>query len=501
MRLQRVALVGSAIAALWGATARADFSVTTYGAVGDGKVFNDGTTVINTKVLSSAASTFVSGDVGKIIWCVSQTGGTNPLIARTTITSQDSAHQVHVNVNANDTVNANAKCIYATQDDTPAFVAAVAAAQAGTTSVATLNTGNPGKVTAPPGNFIITSRILNYQTGLPPVSFVGSGRGVTILYPSPDITIPSDGTAVLMQVTGNNWRLTDFTIEGLWETYPFNAGLGQDLIRIIGCNRASVERVSILDMGPTTNTTTSTLFSVRESFQMSILDVTVQEPATTAGMLACKFDDVGQTVVQGLLCSNQYQNLQVLNSLGRSPTSATLTFVGGIIDECESVVPCTQVSNSEVNFVGTTFYGEQSAVPGGSISVDGTSKLWISDANVGPFNQLSDFAALNVAAGGIVYSSNTTWRSSGNAKAIYNAGTFVGSTTGNDYRACAANTCTSKSAPQLFSGNLPVTGAGTVSAEREPVPTPEQRSRAMIVGLVAVALASLAVVLAARGRK
>jgi hypothetical protein len=103
------------------------FNVTSYGAVGDGKIAVDGaiSSTVNTTTLTCASGPFVSGDVTKLIMIKGAgPAGVTTLVA--TISTFISATQVTISVAASTTVT-NALVMWAT-DDTPRVQSAINAA-------------------------------------------------------------------------------------------------------------------------------------------------------------------------------------------------------------------------------------------------------------------------------------------------------------------------------------------------------------------------------------
>lgn len=445
-------------------------NVRDYGAVGDAKQISDGTTTVNQRTIWSDLAKFDQSDVGKVIWCIGQNVGVvNPLIDVTTIIEVISPTQIVVAGRANDTV-ANGKCVWGTQDDTEAFVAAFRAASAapgtqypGATPSAYL--GPPSSIFIPPGGYIVSSRIYNKQdAGLAPApSLVGSGRASSVLFLTPTMAIPPDGTAVLIQATGSGAAFRDFGVDASNMNYTDFVN-EQDLIRFIGLSRFTVDNLEINNVGESSNSESAAInFQTCSYGQVNNLSVQYSPPLSK--MLACKFRNSNGMTVSATFCSNMHQSIVIEDNPDRSPTTLPLIFEGGAADECgSSTVACTEIrGHGQVNVFGTAFFGGSGSQ--GAISVDDGSTLWLSNANVGAFNSAQPSIGLKIARGGTVYAAFSTLRGNTTSVPVHNDGMFIDAG-GNEFKNCHSNTCTLISSKEAFEGNPPV-GPGS----NHPTPT------------------------------
>lgn len=408
-----------------------NFSVKTYGAVGDALTIFEGTLVIGTKDVTSASGggPWVVGDVGKVIWCTSP-GVSASLTGLTTIASFIGAGHITITVNAAYSVTATAQCTWGTQDETASFNAAATAATTGVTLFPGYT--NPGTVTIPCGGYIVTAIIYSVVTAAPP-SIVGDGKECVDIFISPTVTIPGGVSPVLMNISGFGWKLSGFTIYGPGIPLPMNAG--QSLIGMSGTS-PQIDDLNVIAVQSVANGWALNFSAIAS---MSVRNLYVQNSgANTAGLLeAAKFARCSG-VVEDVIFSNFWRNLNItsISSVNaRDGNAGQLVFAGGIVDECSAPDACAVLSShGQLTAMGTTFWsGGQAA-----ISVDATSALWLVSSNVGPFNYQAG-TALTMTAGSKVFASSTTFRALGNVS-VTNSGTFhLGS--GNDFLKCPPSTC------------------------------------------------------------
>ena len=433
-----------------------DYNPVTFGTANTGntKYETDCSTTISTGTVVCANAAFAAGDVGKTIWCIDATGA-NPLLALTTIASRSSATTVVATGHAIGSSGA-AWCAWGTTDDTPAIVAAVAAATS--TAVAGGIYGGAflvpaGRVVFPCGGFQISARILNVQTNTVTVpDIVGGGPSCTVLILRPDFVIPGDGTGALMQVTGSGFTLKDFAIQGM--TDPFAWNVDQDLIRLTQVSRVVVENVSAVNLFAVQNGGSMSVLSLRGASRGTLRNLFIQggDPEALGQMAAqsaLKLVTVGDVAIFNSLFSNFANNVSISASHGRTPTSAGINFFGGLIDECWLPGGCLALHDAEVNLNGVTVFGNQSSVP---ISLDATSELWVSDSNIGSFNAIGDVSPASITAGAFVISRGTTWRNNG-AATILNNGFFLDAM-GNSFLSCSGSACSPITEPAAFGSSV-----------------------------------------------
>ena len=424
-----------------------DFDPITFGAVGDSKYEGDCSTVTGSAVITCPSAAFTVGDVGKIIWCISPSG-VNPLLALTTVSSWTSATQVIAAVAANNTITNLARCAWGTQDDTAGIQAAVGAATQPSAVQSFLTP--PGRVLFPCGGFQVSGRILNVvSSSIAAPQMVGGGKDCTSLIVRPDFAIPGDGTAALMQVTGTNLVFRDFSVNGL--ANPFTFVPDQDFIRIIQASNIAIDNVQLIDVNAGPGGDMSVL-SLRDVSGAMVQNLFIQgHPPAGVEQYGMRLVTVGNATFVGSTVSNYNDNVTVISSHGRTPLTAGITWLGGLIDECFLAGGCLQLHDSDMTVHGSTVFGNPASP---SVTVDGTSSLYMGDANVGAFNAIGDASPAVVAAGGRIVSRGTTWRVNG-AGQIVNAGDFLDGF-GNDWQACNGATCVAKSPSEIFSGRMPV---------------------------------------------
>lgn len=432
-----------------------------YNAVGDAKRVVDGVTVNGSHTVTSATAVFVNsaaptGDVGKIIWCQNVSDNPVKTLAQTTITAVNSSTSITVAGTANDSISGS-ECVYATQDDTAAFQAAVTAASAPgsfSPNFPGVTTTIPASVYVPPGAYVITDRIYNINVssgGLAP-SIIGDPQSGPILYLSSSFTANVDGTGALINAGGvSNVQFSNFTVSGVGYLFQ-NFASGQDLIRI----RATVFTVSQVQIYEFGSTAPGGAIAFNSSTTGQINNVTVQNGVAASSTTACVFNAANLVSVVAILCSNYPENLSISNSLGRTPTTTALNFFGGLIDECGTGASCTTIrdGSTNANFYGTNLWNGSATALAAAVTIDATSKAWFHDIGCGAFNSANNISCMAIASGGTAYVGSSTLRGNASGVAVQNAGTFV-DLGGNVYQNCTGTSCAAATLAQSFSGNNP----------------------------------------------
>lgn len=427
-----------------------EVSVVAKGAIGDGALVLDGSVTSGSPIITSSTANWSGDVVGKRVWVNFPSTGSNVLVP-STIIARDSATQIRASTNALSSVT-NCAVVWGT-DSTTAFQNAFSAAVA---SVSATTANRPViRVPGAPGAYLVSARIYNNQgTSTQSVgpAIIGDGKTQTAIWMAPDMTIPGDGSGVLIHNVGYGARFQGFSVSGCYRMFPLLAD--QDIWRITQAQAFVIEDVTMGAMGATADTSA---MSIRGSGHWRIGSSTIQGGvAGTSAMTAMKLITSNGTV-DNTLVSNFPRNLLVSNNPGRDPETAPLLWLGGGVDETAGLTPCRVMNGGQINFVGSVMYGSTDA----AIYVDGTSKAWVIQCNVGRYQGYTGTGkALVSDAGAVVYSQGTTWRGTGGGPAFFmaNGGTFrdLG---GNDYLLyTAANTFTTKTAAECFSPNLPVAG-------------------------------------------
>jgi hypothetical protein len=406
------------------------YNVMNYGAAGDAKQVLDGVTTSQSNVVTSASNPWTPGDTGKRVFVNWNTG--QSIISPGTIIAVDSPGQIRCSNNAINGASGGSSIVcWATKDDTQAFTDAFSAATAGVSYVNNASMLKPpGTVIVPAGGYMVSGRIYNNNTGglvSSPPALIGAGPLQTNIYMTPDFTVPGSGGA-LIACTGANLILQDFHVWGGYHSYSVAAG--QQLIQIAQCTNYSMTRVQVHDAGVSAN---GIVIGISGSYGTMESVIVQNGPTNTgSGAAAAVFDDVAGNVLDCLF-SNYNNNCIVKNHDGRTPSTGPLNFWGVKIDEGGQPF---QLLNGTLNAYGCIFFGPDGTGPiPYAIYVDGTSKLWINDSNIGRFQAYGlGGRALQIDSGGVVYSKGNTWRGNETAptKYILNNGTYrnIG---GNDY--------------------------------------------------------------------
>jgi hypothetical protein len=421
----------------------ATFDPRNYGALCNGQYVADAVLVTGTNDVTSASGKFVAGDVGKTIWVQDWADPTLSNLAQTTIASYVSATHVTTTINAAHGTNSG-KCYWG-HDDTAAFVAAVAAAVA---------VGRPQTVVVPNAASIVTGRIYNYSGSVPP-NLIGEQLGWSQLMLSPNITIPGDGTGVLIQCAGGGVRFQDFTLWGSGHLWPFLAG--QALVDIRDTGFPTVEGVEILEaLAPAES---NSMLSFRNCSDIIYRRNPLYIVNGTGGgsqMTGVKFDQSNGSIIAPYF-SNLWRSMTVTrNAFGRdgncgngNPYGPQLSVYGGFSDETPGPVTIDVSNGGHLNIDGMQAW-VKADIPANlthSLAVDGTSKAWISKCCLGPWGAGGNGGrGLRVDAGGEVRAAMTTFRCSSTANdiSVTNDGLFI-DLGGNDFK----NSGTAANGPSL----------------------------------------------------
>lgn len=393
------------------------FNIKGYGAIGDTQHIRDGVTGGGTKTLTSATAAFCNGgsvpcsagrtsDVGKKIVC----GGVQFRTVATILS-------VTATVATTDTTDAGAvgslQCIWYTQDDTTAIVAAVTAASTTSTVNRDPNLGTPtllplaSTVVCPAGGYAISGRIYNVSAanaGIGP-NFKGDGAAKCIFYVLPTTTDPNDGLGVIISTSGlNGITLSGFSIDGL----NF-ASFAHSVFKLSTTQNFLVDDIRVTNIaggGAGVRGTMEFGGSSQGIFRNSL----IQGAPTGSNDFACSFNGLSSTIlVQNVECSNHNQTLVVDNTGLRTVSGDNgITIESSLMDECGAAASgCDQISNGGiVHYISTTIFGNNPA-----ISVDATSRAYLDNVSCGIFGSTTATAnCMTIASGGFVTSSMSDLR-------------------------------------------------------------------------------------------
>lgn len=426
-------------------------------AIGDAK--HDNNVVLNgTTTLTSADNPWVSGDVGKLIFCVYPGTPTNGFVAGTKIQTFVGVGQITV-TNLPVGGSATYQCTWATQDDTSAFVAAEAAATSALTSVDPNQggpmLGYPSTVYCPPGGYIVSGNIFDANgavggTKLP--WFVGAGADSCVIYPRSD-TFTGGARACLMDVVnGVDVILTGFQVYG--SQWGFSCG-GFPFIRINVSAPVAFTNNKITSVGITNSASpiVNIINSNLVQFENNYIQNTSLNNAANNALFECDTSS-GIDIIHDIISNNTVGPNLIFNSCGaRNASGGQVNVEGGAFDECGTPGNgCTQVTSSSViNFLGNTIFGEPTSAGTGALYVDGTSSAYLTSANVGPFNTVTNSNGIGCANGATIYATGSHIRSGGTTGVVMSGAsascTFYDDG-GNFFQRCNSTTCTNIAATQ-----------------------------------------------------
>jgi hypothetical protein len=436
------------------------FNVKSYGAIGDARHTN--TAVANqTTTLTDATSTpWVASDVGKLIVC-NYSQDTNQFPAGTTIVAFVNSGQITVSHTAQGN-NPNMLCTWATQDDQSAFVAAYNAALASgiyqTPAQGSPTLGFPSAIYVPPGGYLLGGNIYDAngagQALFP--SFIGAGASQVTLYPRND-TFTSGPRACLMDavgVYGITW--SGFTIWGNGHAFSCTSSNA-----VLLWNQVAYSHVSDVQLQGTGNTSATAVWEFYQSNNNILENANFFGGSTlSAGNTPIvSFNNLGGFLVLNAFVSNNPTgpNVIITGSGARNASGQQFSWIGGGSDECggvNTVGYCVLVqSSSVVNLIGGSVFGEPVGAGKGALEVDGTSSVYLSSENIGPFSTNSNSTGLEIASGGYVYATGSHIRGGGTTGPAVDgpSGANFIDDGGNFIQRCAATVCTTAT-PANFSG-------------------------------------------------
>lgn len=386
-------------------------NVTDYGgALGNAKQVTDGVIAANSNQLHSATANWSSGDVGAMIWI--NDNSINKLLnggaaSQTTITGYTSPTQITIGLNAWRASNAYCEVTWG-HDDTGGFTGAFGASSTGDT------------VYMRGGHYMVTSRFA-YINGSGAFSLKGESAANTFIYPSPDFTIPGDGSPAYMLVNGADGEFSGFKIIGPDYLYTMSS-TAQNLITFqnsnvkvdfrvtrVGANASGLNSAAVYFNGATVSGTLSIFHAGGELDQNSGDYMTALRFHGASGT----FTNIG---LSNFMRNAVFDACVARQGVGQFGTGGVgLTFIGGVIDENFGPASVQIINGSLVNFIGMTIWANNDATNGGApgyaVSVDGTSSAYLTDDDLGGyFIGDAKTKALSIAPGGRAHSVGTTFR-------------------------------------------------------------------------------------------
>ena len=401
----------------------------------------------NATTITGTGTEWTASDVGKLIFCVDSATGGLVVSVGTKISSQGGTTVGLSQATTGSTTGS--RCVWYTQDETASFQAASAILNTGTSFGQSVNSGNfytfptlgivypHTLIFVPCGGYVVSNTVLDGHLGLPGAGMMGEAEGCVVLFLSPSTHFTPVTSLIQIQGPAVQNYFADFSVDGVGYS---NSNLNNDQIIYLSCANCYIGNVSITNVSSTSPSSTA-MFNLAGGVNNLAENLFAQNN----GAIACELQAGGIALVNSL-CSNSSINLLVQNATSSSTfLGGKVEIIGGIMDECGSPGPCTQVVNSTgVDFVGTTIW---SSVGETALSVDGTSEVQLENATVGPYNKQNNATAVNVASGGTLRASNTHFLSTGTGFCWNLSGTYID---------VGGNRC-----DQVSSGGL-LTGSGTV---------------------------------------
>jgi hypothetical protein len=480
------------------------YNVQNFGAVGDAKSSKNCASTATTTI-TSTDNPWVAGDVGKkfqmVVTGISDFGavGGGNANNEVTITTFNSAGSIVVS--ASSTQTGTGACVWYTQQDQTAMLAAYTAADCGAQKAFEPAYGSPticrpGRVFIPKGGYVVCGTIYNDIThagnNTEGVSLIGEAG--TDIYVAPCFVPPNGSASVgtlILAYLNQRAEFGPFHIYGL-NFLNTNLSAQQSLFGTLSSGKTWVHDVTITNWG-SSQAGTSAAFGMTNTSAFSRIDnLQVQSAPTGDFSVACVFNNAGVDIFS-TFCSNHFINLLIQASGQRTVVGPHFVLHGYQNDECgTNGLACMQLQNSTVNCVGCELLNPSNGV--GSVSVDTTSALYLTDSTMFTFNvdggnssgvilagngQVfatgSNFSGNNASAAIAGPATSKFWDLSGNL--IYNqvAGVLTPCTVAN-FLTCAfsggvtptfpllANATTQLGARQVVTGTAPtfaVTGFGT----------------------------------------
>jgi len=393
---------------------------------GNATRITDAATTLGSNVVTSPGGGFAGAVVGQTIWISRK-------VPETTITAVVDATEVHVDDVAVSNGTA-CECVYG-GDDTAAFQAAFDAA--------TLIPGIKGTVEVPNTRTMLTDRFFYYPTGSYAPNLIGQDSGSCLMYVSPDLPIPVDGSGALIHSHGGSNILKDC---GVWCPYSQYVMLGdQALVTFDGTvivDNFAIQNPFITNSGGGVSGALRT-FNGQLTARFTQIGVVYDAAVGSyTGLPAGNVVGWIQKICGGTMTdpffSNLVQALDVSSLVTRQGAGGGpgMLVSGGFFDECGAGgVACVEVHDEgTIQFDGTQIWTQ--ALSGQYVMhVDGTSRAWLQQTGLSPFAvNTSGARALKIDAGGVVYAGQSTFACTKDDSdvSVQNDGTFV-DCGGNDF--------------------------------------------------------------------
>lgn len=391
---------------------------------GNAKRIVDAATTIGSQVVTSPGGGFAGAEIGQTIWVSGR-------VQETTITAVNSANEVEV-ADAAVSTGADCECVFG-GDDTPVFQEAFADA----TAIPDLKT----TFEVPNARCILTDRFFHYPAGDYPPNLIGEDSGTCIMFVSPNLPVPVDGSGLLINSTGGSNAFDDFTVFCPFSMYT--VGAEQAMVRMDG-NATRLKRMQVLNFFASDPTSAYVKTFNGTTMIAEGTKVYAAFDAVGSHSIIGAYANRGWIVFNngGVMIDPYFSNIIAAGlDVSGTPTRmgvggiAMLQLVGGIFDENGGPEANLNVRDGgAVNVLGTTIW-TQATGGNNAARCDGTSRMWLRDGLFSPYAiNTSGARALRIDPGGIVRASGTSFRCTSNASdvSILNNGLFVDEG-GNDF--------------------------------------------------------------------
>jgi hypothetical protein len=155
---------------------------------------------------------------------------------------------------------------------------------------------------------------------------------------------------------------------------------------------------------------------------------TSQNNASNSAIFSCNGTSGIDIFHAGVSNNTNGPNVMFNNCGARNASGGQASWSGGFSDECTSPGNgCFQVlGGTQLNLYGATIFGEPTAAATGALYVDGTSAVWLSSMNVGPYSTILNSNGIGCASGAQIYSTGSHIRGGGTTgKLITGTCTFI----------------------------------------------------------------------------
>lgn len=405
------------------------YNVRNYGAVGDAKSSNNCASTATTTI-TNADNPWVAGDVGKkfqmVVAAVSDFGaaGGGNANNEVTITTFNSAGSIVVSAAATQT--GTGTCVWYTQQDHVAMLAAYTAADCGAQTAREPAYGSPticrpGSVFIPKGGYVVCRTIYN------DIAHVGNNtEGVSLIgEPGTDIYlapcfVPPNGSAsvgtLILAYLNQRAEFGHLSIFGMGFLNT-NFSPGQYVFGTLSSGKSWIHDVGIYNFGSSQGGTSAAFGMVTTSALSRIDNLQVQNAPNGDITVGCNFDTVGVDIYSSF-CSNHFINFKVAGSGQRTVFGPHFVLHGYQNDECgANGLACFQIITSTVNCIGCELLNPGSGVA--SASLDTTSSLYLTDSTLLTYDSdAGNSSAIVLAGNAQVFASQSNFAGNNTSAAI-----------------------------------------------------------------------------------